>query len=805
MTGETTRTTNLDGGSRPHGGARIGLSVRIALPLLLPVLGLLALSGVLLAQKLATVTAMGHVSALSDLVTDSSALVHELQRERGAAGVFVGSKGTDLVQELTAQRGRTDARLAAFDARLPLIDADRSVAGVGALAGKLSAARDAVAKLAGMRRQISELTIPADDSSAYFTATIARLLDMVAEAAAAVEAPEVARSVSVYLNFLQAKELAGQERATGAPGFAAGRFDAARLRRLTALRDNQDLYFRILASTATPGQTEFLRATLVGEAVAAVTKMRGVAAEHGLEGHLDGFTGVDWYKATTVRIDLLKTVEDHMANDLISLASRIQGAAQTGFYETLAAVVALLGLTAVAGTMMIRAIVRPLGNHIRIMQRLAAGETDLVISHADRRDELGSMAKAIEVFRDEAIENQRLAATRERERVQADAEKVAALQGMADTIETETTKALTHVSERTATMEATADTMSASAARIGHSAESASAAASQALSNAQTVASAAEELSASIREISGQVSQSTAVVGRAVAAGDETRATIKQLDSKVTQIGTVADMIREIASRTNLLALNATIEAARAGEAGKGFAVVASEVKALAMQTARSTEEITRHLAEVKAATEASVAAVGRIGETVTEIDAIATSIAAAVEQQGAATAEIARNVAQTAQAVDEMTSRISEVSVEAGENGRQAGQVHDGASALAAAVSELRRTVVRVVRTSTSDVDRRLSHRQEVSVHGRVTVPGQGPLTGQVIELSDGGARIEGLPRLSTGTRGMLQVDGAGTSLPFTVRNQYDDGLGLIFDRDDATVAAIDRARRQMVSRQAA
>ena len=774
MTDATRGTTDPGENGGPLRIKGIGLRFRIALPLLLPVLGLLALSGVLLVQKLGTVNAMRHVSALSNLVTDTSALVHELQRERGASGIVLGSKGIEMVQELAAQRVRTDARLTAFDARLLLIDGEHSFPAAGALAGKLAAGREAIAKLGDTRRQIGQLSIPADGSFAYFTGAITHLLDMVGEAASTVEAPAVARSISVYLSFLQAEELAGQERGTGGPGFAAGHFDAARLRRLTALRDNQDLYFRIVAATATPAQTEFFHTALAGQAVDTVAKMRGIAAEGGLDGHLDGITGVDWFNATTARIDLLKTVEDHMSNDLVSLATSIRGAAQTAFYVTLAAVLALLTLTIVVGTMMIHAIVRPLGDHIRTMQRLASGETDVVIGHAGRRDKFGSMAKAIEVFRDHAIENRRLAASREEQRVRAEAEKGAALRNMADTIEVETTKALAQVSERTAAMEATANTMSASAARIDHSARSASAAASQALSNAQTVASAAEELSASIREISGQVSQ-------------------------------VADMIREIAVKTNLLALNATIEAARAGEAGKGFAVVASEVKALAMQTARSTEEITRHLAEVRAATPASVDAVGRIGGTITEIDAIATSIAAAVEQQGAATAEIARNVTQTAQAADEMTCRIAEVSAEAEENDRQAGQVHDGAAGLAAAVGDLKSAIVRVVRTSTDDVDRRLSHRHKIVARGHVTVPGHGTLTGQVTELSDGGARIEGLPKLPIGTRGTLQMDGDVASLPFAVRNQHDDALGLIFDRDDAAVAAINIALRHLISRKAA
>jgi Nitrate and nitrite sensing len=154
------------GNADPINSKGIGLRTRIALPLLLPVLGLIALPGVLLAQKPATVTAMGHVSALSSLVTETSALVHEQQRERGASSVFVGSKGTELVNELTSQRIRTDARLAAFRTRLHLINADDSVPAMGALASRLSPARDAVAKLGDTRRRISQFTIAADDSSA---------------------------------------------------------------------------------------------------------------------------------------------------------------------------------------------------------------------------------------------------------------------------------------------------------------------------------------------------------------------------------------------------------------------------------------------------------------------------------------------------------------------------------------------------------------------------------------------------------------------------------------------------------------
>ena len=348
-----------------------------------------------------------------------------------------------------------------------------------------------------------------------------------------------------------------------------------------------------------------------------------------------------------------------------------------------------------------RSIVRPVAGMTAAMASLAAGETAVAIPSRDATDEMGAMAKAVEVFRQNAIERVRLEAAQKTQAKQAAQEKHAALIAMADKVETETGAALESVGVRTAAMVKTTQQMSASASRTGASAESAAGAATQALANAQTVASAAEQLAASIREIGSQVSQSTIVVGRAVTAGKETRGTIERLNEQVERIGVVADMISEIAAKTNLLALNATIEAARAGDAGKGFAVVASEVKQLATQTARSTAEISRHIGEVRAATNASVAAVSRIEQTIDEVNAIAGSIAAAVEEQGAATAEIARNVSETAAAANEMSRRINEVSTEAERTGRDTAQVREDTTALHTEVGELRRSVVRVVRAA--------------------------------------------------------------------------------------------------------
>ncbi len=408
--------------------------------------------------------------------------------------------------------------------------------------------------------------------------------------------------------------------------------------------------------------------------------------------------------------------------------------------------------TSLAYLLALRATIRPLTGLAAAIRGIAGGALDTDVPWARRTDQIGEIARALRQLREASglARERDLAAAEDRR--SAEDSKRAALLGMADKIESETSEPLRQIGQRIAALAATADKMSTSAGRTGVSAQNAAIAASAALSNAQGLASAAEQLSASIREIDGQVGQSTAIVSRAITAGAETRATIETLRQDVERIGAVAGMISEIASKTNLLALNATIEAARAGDAGKGFAVVASEVKALATQTALSTREIATHIAQVRSATGASVSAVARIEQTITEISAIAGSIADAVEHQGTATSEIAHNVTETASAAQVMTSRTSEVSSEATDTGNCADEVRDNAAGLNRAIEDFRHSVIRVVRTSTAAANRRQSPRRAVDLSCRLTMEGESDRNGRATSISESGACIVNVPPLPVG-----------------------------------------------------
>jgi methyl-accepting chemotaxis protein len=465
-----------------------------------------------------------------------------------------------------------------------------------------------------------------------------------------------------------------------------------------------------------------------------------------------------------------------------------------------------IGIVAIlAGFLVVGGITRPLSRITDAMRQLANGVLDVKIPNNGRTDEIGRIAVALEIFRTAAVENLRLSAAHEQERQQAQEQKRDALIKMADTIESAAGSAILEIASQGDTLEATANEMRARAERTGQSARAAAKASATSLANAQIVASAAEQLTASIREISTRVAQSTAIVARAVDAGSEARCTIDALNERVGRIGAVADMINDIAANTNLLALNATIEAARAGDAGKGFAVVASEVKQLAKQTAHCTEEIARHIADVRTTAGAAVDAVFRIEARIDEINAMSGAIAAAIVEQGAATSEIAHNVIETASAAHEITGRNAEVSKEAELGGQQAEAVLDASRGLSASVNDLKTAVIRAVRSSGDDVDRRSSQRYELDLPAQVETADHARHQARVADLSEGGARVQGTFTLPVGSRGRLTIDGVGIPIAFVVAGHGPNEIRVSFALNEAAAAAVRAVLEQAARRRVA
>jgi methyl-accepting chemotaxis protein len=330
----------------------------------------------------------------------------------------------------------------------------------------------------------------------------------------------------------------------------------------------------------------------------------------------------------------------------------------TALQEIIAALALLLG--AAIAYLVGGSIVRPVAGMTTAMGKLAAGDVNAEIPSRDRSDEIGAMAKAVDVFKQNAIERIRLEAEQKEMEGRSAAQRKADMHKLANEFQSAVGNIVDTVSSASTKLEAAASTLTKTAETTQQLSTTVAAASEEASTNVNSVASASEELTASVNEIARQVKESSKIAIEAVQQAQKTDARIAELSLAAGRIGDVVKLITSVAEQTNLLALNATIEAARAGEAGRGFAVVAQEVKALAAQTAKATDEIGTQIAGMQTATQDAVAAIKEIGATIGRISEIAGAIAAAVEQQGAATQEISRNVQQAAQGTMQVASNIT-------------------------------------------------------------------------------------------------------------------------------------------------
>ncbi len=764
---------------------RIG--VRIAMALALPIIGLLVFSGSMVIDKRQTASELEDLRRLIDLAPVISALVHEMQKERGASAGFINSKGKGaFVAKLGDQRKETNPRKATVDTALSAFDA----ASYGpSLVAKVEAAQKAVAQLDATRGKVTNLGISVPQMAGYYTPTIARLLSIVEEMAVLSSDAGLTRTITAYTQFLQAKERAGIERAMGSGGFSAGKFSPVIYRRFVSLLAMQKTFLKTFSLYASEEQKAFLAKTVQGEAVDEVDRMRKVALDNPWSNDTQGIKGAFWFDTITKKINLLKTVEDKIAGDLDGLASSAYEAAHNTFLVVLSVTAILVVVTFALVWIIARGITGSLTAMTGAMGRLAEGELNTEVPAVNHRDEIGAMAGAVQVFKENAIKvrkmtrEQEVATRRTQRKIQSE------ITALNNAMEDEVQGAVVTVLQRAQTMQMSAEGMAGTAEETSVRSTAVAAAAEQASTNVETVAAAAEELSSSIAEISRQVAQSSEIASTAVSEARNTNEQVQGLVDAADRIGEVLSLITDIADQTNLLALNATIEAARAGDAGKGFAVVASEVKNLANQTAKATEEISGQIGGIQTATRDSVAAIEGIGQTIGQIDEIASAIAAAVEEQGAATQEIARNVEQASAGTREVSSNITSVTQAAGETGQAATQQGTMADDVSREVKQMQDRIAEITLKST---DANLAERHTVNVAAKATV--DGVESGCLLqEISRGGAAI--LDRAVGGERGSaftIEVPGLGT-LGGEVIAVTDVATHVRMDLDDDQMIAVD------------
>jgi methyl-accepting chemotaxis protein len=380
--------------------------------------------------------------------------------------------------------------------------------------------------------------------------------------------------------------------------------------------------------------------------------------------------------------------------ELVKDTTEYEAASASSQRTQILGTLAILVVAALLALLLGRGMSRPLTAITAVMNRLSSGDTDVAIPGGNRKDELGTMAGAVDVFRRSMLEARTLREAQEKAKDQAEQEKKTLQRQMADRFEADVKSLVSAVARATEDMQRVAAEITRSVNGTSAQAAAAAAASEEASASVNTVASATEELASSVAEIGRQAAHSSEVADAAVDKAGKATEMVSGLAAAGERIGDVLRVISAIAGQTNLLALNATIEAARAGEAGRGFAVVASEVKELANQTAKATEDIAGQVTAIQSSTGDCVMAIGGISDTIREISGVATTIAAAVEEQGSATREIARSVQQVAAGTSEVAVNVAGASRAADQSRALADTVLSASGQLSQHASALFRSV---------------------------------------------------------------------------------------------------------------
>ncbi|TWA72624.1 methyl-accepting chemotaxis sensory transducer [Azospirillum brasilense] len=672
------------------------LSIKVILPLIVGGLALLGIfmSGDAAFEALRGVETASAYRRVNQVASGLVVAAGDFAQERGATNGALNSPDPLTADRRARLQQRRDGADGALGAALEEL---RAIPEMVRHAPRLDAVEASMAAFKDHRRGVDEaLSRQAGDRSSdvvsgfggVITAHIERIgsLRLLLEAVA--PPPKTATFQLVQLRGYAADmaEHAGRERGLFSALVAGGRaVTPAQAEALAKSRGRlEQAWDGIRALRARPDLTPDLARAIDGVETAyfqGFAETRQAVLKAGADGRYP-LTADEWLSRATVGIDSILTLAGTVGGAIDAAVAEAADEARSDLLVSLAVFTLSLLLGVGGSLLVVRRIVRPLTAMTGAMRHLADGDLGMVIPGTGRRDEIGAMAQAVEVFQEHAVARERLEAEQRRDQ-EARERRTVALDRLTRGFEAKVSGLVGTLSSAATEMEATAGSMSTAAQQTNHQSFAVAAASEQASTNVQTVAAATEQLTASIREIGNRAAQSQAITTRAVADARRTDETVRLMAGCAQRIGEVVGLIQAISSQTNLLALNATIEAARAGDAGKGFAVVAHEVKTLASQTAQATDDIAAQIAQVQTVTRDAVAAIQDIASVIGEVNEIATAIAAAVEEQGAATQEITRNVHQAAVGTQEVASNIAGVQQAANDTGAAASHVLSAAQEL--------------------------------------------------------------------------------------------------------------------------
>ncbi len=736
------------------------ISERLALAVVPTLAVLAAVIGYLVWERRVEAVHSDRVVAFTETSRTIATLVHELQRERGAAVGFIASQGQSAQARdlFLAQRVRTDEAAQAYlrlrqststEDRAPrieaaLVEADGHLDGLRETRGKVDA---------------QDLTVA--ETIRWYTDQIDGFFRSTAEVLKSVDDNSTTASLLMLQSLMAAKEYAGQERATGNALVSSGRVDPDRWRAFVetmAKQTDRLSEFRMLASGI---HDELIDRVTKSKALAELKTLRRILIS-GLDTRMvDGVKPGEWWTTTTTWVDELKSVEDELNAAIVRDAATASETARRHFLSFLGLGVACLLVAAGIGLMVSRSITRPVGRVAAIIDAIARGDASVTApATLPERSEIGRVSNAMRGFLEALAERRALEAERTAQEARIEAERRAVLMSMAQEVERATEQGMEEIVHGSGDVQTQARDMLDTLRDVHVAANEAAGSAETTRSLNVEAAAMTSQVIQAITEIADQVGRSSALTRDAVGRADQSRGAIDGLSRVTADIESIVSTIADIAGQTNLLALNATIEAARAGEAGRGFAIVAQEVKGLAGQTAKSTEEIGRKVSEIQAATRRAVEAIGSVTDQIATLDGVSSAIAAAMEEQRAAMNTFSDSVERTNTAVDDVARRMIDIADRVSRSTQSAERVTAVSDSMRQSSDRVRAEIPAIVEAATRKAERRETDRLSSSAEITVVVEGRESRT-RLADLSTDGARLVPVPGLTRGARTTLLVGG--------------------------------------------